>query len=118
MLNFFFVDENKIKKIFLKNKDNSLTTRYEISELIKEIFKKIKILIIINYIVIIFSWYYLSCFNNVYPNINKEWIISSIFIIIIMIILPFIITFIETSIRFISIQIETEKLFKLSLLLS
>ena len=38
LLNFFFVEDNKIKKIFLKNKDNSLATRYEISELIKEIF--------------------------------------------------------------------------------
>ena len=118
ILTFFFVEEIKIKQIFLRNKDNSLNIRFEIAELIKDIFKKIKILIIISYIVIIFSWYYLSCFNNVYPNLNNEWIISSIFIIIIMLILPFIITFLETSIRFTSIQMESEKLFKLSLLLA
>ena len=118
ILNFFFVGEIKIKQIFLRNKDNVLNIRFEIAELIKDIFKKIKILIIINYIIIIFSWYYLSCFNNVYPNLNNEWIISSIYIIIIMLILPFIVTFIETSIRFTSIQIESEKLFKLSLLLA
>ena len=78
---------------------------------------KIKILIIINYIIIFFTWYYLSCFNNVYPHIKTEWIISSIFIIIIVQIITFFITFLETCIRFISIKNESEKLFKLSLLL-
>ena len=117
IINFFFVNEIKIKKILLKNKDNSLILRYEMYGILKSIFKNIKILIIINYILIIFSWYYLSCFNNVYPNINNEWIISSIFLFVIFQILPFIITFIETIIRFISIKCESEKLFKISLLL-
>ena len=64
----------------------------------------------------IFSWYYISCLNNVYPNIAKEWIISSLFIILINQILPFIYAFLETSIRFFSIKFQSEKLFKLSLL--
>ena len=107
-----------IKKILFKNRDNSLTIRFKITETIKSIFKKLRILIIIDYIIIIFSWYYLSCFNNVYPIINKEMIISSIFIFTIMQILPFIFAFLETSIRFTSIRYESEKLFKLSVLLS
>ena len=117
VINFFFIDENKIKRIFLKNKNDSLSLKYEISELLKSIFKKIKILIIINYILIIFSWYYLTCFNNVYPNLNNEWLLTSIFLIVIFQVLPFILALSETSIRFASIQCESEKLFKLSLLL-
>ena len=85
-------------------------------EIIKSSIKKIKIFTVINCIIIIFSWYYISCLNNVYPNIVKEWIISSIFIILINQILPFLSAFLETSIRYSSIKIESEKLFKLSLL--
>ena len=118
IINFFFIDEIKIKKILLRNKNDPLNLRFEISEILKSIFKNIRILIIINYILIIFSWYYLSCFNNVYPNINNEWILSSIFLIVIFQIFPFILTLLETIIRFTSIRYESEKLFKLSQLLA
>ena len=92
---------------------------YKINHLLKNIGQLLtKILIIINYIISIFSWYYLSCFNNVYPHIKTEWIISSIFIILIVQILSIIVSFLVTSMRFISIKIESEKLFKLSLLLN
>jgi hypothetical protein len=102
----------------VKKKEDKLILRYEMSVLLKSIFNKIKILIIITYIITIFSLYYLSCFNNVYPNIKLEWILSSILIIIIVQILPFAFSFLETIIRFISIKCESEKLFKLSLLFS
>ena len=118
IITLFFVEENKIKKMLLKFEVDSLTLRYEITRILKSIIKNINVLITINYIIIIFSWYYLSCFYNAYPNINKEWIFSSLFIIVVMQIIPIIIAFIETCIRFLSIKCESEKLFKLSLLLS
>ena len=105
------VEEIKLKKLMLKNRKDKLLLRYEMSILLKTIFNKIKILIIINYIITIFSWYYLSCFNNVYPNIKLEWILSSILIIVIVQILPFAFSFLETIIRFISIRCESEKRF-------
>ena len=117
IIKFFFVEEIKIKKILIKNEKHLVNLKYEISKIIKTIIKYIKALIIINYIIIIFSWYYLSCFNNIYPNINNEWILSSIFIIVVMQILYFISTIFEASLRFLSIKFESEKLFKLSLLL-
>ena len=116
IINLFFVEKINIKKILLSNQKDILKLKYEITEIIRIIIKRIKILISINYIIIIFSWYYLSCFNNVYPHINKELIISTIFIFISMQIIPLIFTFIEACIRFISIKYESEKLFKLSLL--
>ena len=118
IIQIFFIEEIKVKKILLKKRDKFLDLKSEIFEIIKSSIKKIKILTVINFIIIIFSWYYISCLNNVYPNIVKEWIISSIFIILINQILPFLFAFLETSIRYFSIKIESEKLFKLSLLLA
>ena len=117
IMQIFLIDEIEIRKIILKEGKDDLNIRYEISQILKSMSKKIKVLIIINYIISIFSWYYLSCFNNVYPHIKNEWIISSIFIIVIVQFLSIVISFLATSIRFISIKIESEKLFKLSLLL-
>jgi hypothetical protein len=114
----FLIDEIEIRKIIVKEGKKDLNIRYEISQILKSMTTKIKILIIINYVISIFSWYYLSCFNNVYPHIKTEWIISSIFIILIVQIICIIVSFLVVSIRFISIKIESEKLFKLSLLLN
>ena len=116
IIQLFFIEEIKVKKILLKKRDKFLDLKSEIFEIIKSSIKKIKILTVINFIIIIFSWYYISCLNNVYPNIVKEWIISSLFIILINQILPFPFAFLETSIRYFSIKIESEKLFKLSVL--
>ena len=92
--------------------------RYEMFEILKSIIKRIKIFTVISFIITIFSWYYISCLNNVYPNIRNEWIISSIFLIVIIQILPFISSFLGACIRFIGIKCESEKLYKLSLLFS
>ena len=118
IIQVFLIDEIEIRKIIVKEGKKDLNIRYEISQILKSMTTKIKILIIINYVISIFSWYYLSCFNNVYPHIKTEWIISSIFIILIVQILSIIVSFLVTSMRFISIKIESEKLFKLSLLLN
>jgi hypothetical protein len=82
----------------------------------KSIIRRINILIVINYIIVIFTWYYISCLNNVYPHMKYEWLVSSALIIIIWQILPLIFTFLETCVRFLSIKIESENIFKLSLL--
>ncbi len=118
IINLFFIEEIRIKNILLANKNDLLNLRYEMTEILRSIIKRIRILIIINYIILIFSWYFLSCFNNVYPHIIREWILSSLLIFIIMQTIPFILTLFETCIRLISIKYESEKLFKLSLLIS
>ena len=116
IVRFFFVEEFRVKKILLKKGEKYLILRYEMFEILKSIIKRIKIFTVISFIITIFSWYYISCLNNVYPNIRNEWIISSIFLIIIFQILPFITSFLGACIRFIGIKCESEKLFKLSLL--
>ena len=116
IIKFLIVEEITIHKLLFKKRDNKRSLKYVMSRLLKSILNKIRILIIISYIIIIFSWYYISCFNNAYPNIKIEWIISSIFIITVIQVLPFIFCFLEASLRFISIKIKSEKLFKISLL--
>ena len=116
IIKFLIVEEITIHKLLFKKRDTKRSLKYDMSGLLKSILNKIKVLIILSYIIIIFSWYYISCFNNAYPNIKIEWIISSIFIIIFIQILPFIFCFFETCLRFLSIKIKSEKLFKLSLL--
>ena len=116
IVELFTSDESIIKKKLLKKYRTTLILRFEISEIIKSIIIKINILLVLNYIISIFSWYYISCFNNVYPNLKNEWIITSIFIIILVQILAIFFSFLETLIRFLSIKCESEKLFKLSLL--
>ena len=116
IIKFLIVEEITIQKLLLKKRDNKKSLKYDMSGLLKSILNKIRMLFIISYIILIFSWYYISCFNNAYPNIKIEWIISSIFIIVIIQILPFIFVLLEASLRFFSIKIKSEKLFKLSLL--
>ena len=114
IIEFFFVEESKIKKIFKRENGNIIVLKYEIVELIKCTYRKYNIFIIISSIIMIFSLYYIFSFNNVYPCIKAEWLKSSIIIIIIMQILPIILCFLDTSIRFISFKCKSERLFRLS----
>ena len=84
----------------------------------KNIKKRYNAFIIISYILNIFILYYVFCFNNIYIHSKIEWIKSSIFIIVIMQLLPILICLLETIIRFIGIKAKSEKIFKLSLYLS
>ena len=116
IIDFIFEKEIRIKKILIKSGNDLLNLRYEMSNLLKSIINKIRIVIILSCIITIFTWYYITCFFNVYPHLKTDWIVSSLFIIMIVQILPLIFSFLETCIRFISIKFESEKLFKLSLL--
>ena len=71
--------------------------------------------IVLSIILSIIFIIYISCFNIVYPYIAKEWIISSIFILLIMQIINILITFIQASVRYLAIKFKSIKLFELSL---
>ena len=116
-MDYFFIQEIKIKKIFLRNKEGEMKIKYEISLITKDIENRFKILIICSIISTILFFIYISCFNIVYPNTKIEWIESSIFIIIITQLINFILTFIECSIRYIAIKCNSDKIFRLSLIL-
>ena len=116
VISFFYMEEDKIKRIFIRFFNDDLKIKYELGSALKEIESRFKLFIIINIIISIFSFVYISCFNIVYPYIRTEWIISSIFIFIVMQIINFLSTFLGCCFRFISVKCNSEKLFKLSLL--
>ena len=118
IIEFFFIDEKKIKGIFKREKDNLVVLKYEIVQITKNIKYRYLFFIILSYMITIFTWYHISCFNNIYPHMKKEWIIFSIITIILMQIFYIIVCLLESIIRFISFKFKSEKIYKISLLLS
>ena len=114
----FFVDEKKIKGIFKREKENIFILKYEITQIIKSIISRNNYFIIFSFVITILSLYYVFCFNNIYPSMKGEWIKTSVIIIFSMQALSVLQSFLETSIRFISFKCKSEKIYKISLLLS
>ena len=117
LVEYCFIEEKKIKKILLRNKEEKIGIVNELTLVIENIEKRFIILIILSIIINIFGFIYISCFNIVYYYIKIEWIKSTIFIQICMQIIDVFFSFIETCLRFLSIKCNSEKLFKLSLFL-
>ena len=118
IIDCIFIEEKKIKKIFLRDKKDHLRIRYEIFLIIKSLKKRYIVFIFICFLISIISWYYVSCFNNVYPGVKVEWIKSSITIICIMQLLSIFIALLEALLREISFKCKSEKTFKLKQVLS
>ena len=114
----FFVEEKKIKGIFKREKENLIILKYEITQIIKSIISRNNYFILFSFVITIFTLYYVFCFNNIYPSMKGEWIKSSLIIIFSMQALSILQSFLETSIRFISFKCKSEKIYKISLLLS
>mgnify|MGYP002624199862 CR=1 FL=1 len=112
------LEERRIKNILRYEKDNIPEIKYQISIVMKEIKCRYNIFILITLVISFFSWFYISCFNNIYPHTKLEWIKSSLFIIILIHLLSIFGTLIETLLRFISFEIKSEKMFNASLWLS
>ena len=117
IIDFFFISEKKMKIIFIREKDNIVNMRCEISKLNKRIKQRIWNFIIFNFLLYILFGIYLLCFNYAYPYTQYEWIKSSITLIIIMQILSTLAALAETILRFLSFKLKSERIFKVSKLL-
>ena len=114
LFDFIIISGNKIKRLLNKRKDfNSVIIKGEIGKILFNIEKSVNIFFIINYIIMLVSWYYISCFNNVYSNTKIEWLKSSVFIIIIMQLIPFFSSLIFALLRFISLRCQIEQIYKI-----
>ena len=70
--------------------------------------------------IIVFFWYYLTCFCGVYENTQKHFIIDSIISLLISLLIPFITYLIPGIFRILALRAEKynkELLYKLSSLL-
>ena len=118
IIDCFFVEEKKIKGVFKREKDNITVLKSEITNISETIKRRNIYFIILSFLITVFTLYYILCFNSIFPHMRDEWIKSSIIIIIIMQILSLLECLLETIIRFISFKCKSEKIYKLSLLLS
>ena len=113
----FMINESKIKGIFIREKENQVILKHEIILLMKKLSKSVFLFFIISLVFYLLFFYYLLCFNYVYPNMQIEWIKSSITIVIIMQFLSILSCFIQTILRFMSFKCKIEKMYKISRLL-
>ena len=117
IIDCFFIEEKKMKKILIREKDNIINMKNEILKLNKKIKNRYIGFIIFVIILLFLFWIYLLCFNYVYPHTQYEWIKSSITLIIIMQILSTLISLVETALRFFSFMFKSERIFIVSKLL-
>jgi hypothetical protein len=114
IISCFFIPERRLKAIFRYEQNNANAIKYEINLIIKEMKWRNNIFIILTVVASFFSWYYISCFNNIYPHTKIEWIKSCIVIILLVQIFSIFKTLVETLLRFISFEIKSEKMYKAS----
>ena len=116
IIDCFFIEEKKLKRIFLREKDNLTILKYEVNQIIRVINKKINLFILFSFVITIFTLYYILCFNIVYPSMKEEWIKTSVIIIVAMQIFSLLECFLESIIRLISFNLKSEKIYKMSYL--
>ena len=102
----------------IREKEDIMQLKYEITNIVNSIKKRYTIFIILCFFIALISWYYVSCFNCVYPGVKKEWIKSSITIIIIMQIFSFLMIFLEVILRQVSFGCKSEKVYKVKKIIS
>ena len=112
IIDCIFIEEKKVKKIFIRENDDPIQLKYEIAVIIKALKIRYIILIFISFFIAIFSWFYVNCFNNTFPGVKIEWIKSSITIIIIEQIFSILSSFLEAIIRILSFTFKSECLYK------
>ena len=118
LIGYFFIEEVKLKRIFVRNRNDEMKIKYELSVLAQSMRERFIGLIIFSISLSVICFIYISCFNIVYPYIRTEWIKSSTFILVLMQVINFFFTLIEACIRFLAIKCNSKKMFRLSLLFS
>ena len=118
IIEWFFIEESRLKKLFKKKKEKIQELKYEINHIVRDIKIRYVLFIIITFIITIFTWIHISSFNIVYPNLKWEWLIFSGIIIVFMQIFSVIVCLVYSILRFISFKCKSEKIYKISYLLS
>jgi hypothetical protein len=114
LIKMFFIKEKKYIKL-LKRSENIVQLNNEIYLFYNKIKKRYNYFIISTIIITLFSWYYISCFNNVYHYTENEWIISSLLFMITTLLLNALSALLETIFRYLSFKCENDQIYKFSL---
>ena len=110
----FLIEENKLKRIFIREKNNEFSLKYEVTLLFKNMNKRFLSFIIVCFCLHLFFFYYLLCFNYVYKHTQIEWIKSSVTIVILMQLLNILSITFEAILRYMSFYFKSDKMFKIS----
>ena len=114
ILDFFFVPETMMKKIFNRGRKNIVNMKVKVTKMSKGIIIRYLAFIVFVLVVFLLFMFYLLCFNYVYPHTQKEWIKSSIFFIIFMQVLYVLLALVLTCIRFIAYRYQNERILKIT----
>ena len=106
--------KKKLKGILRRERDNPKILKQKVREFMNDLKKRYIAFICVVSIILVISFIYLLCFNYVYPHTQIEWIKSGITIFIFMQILSLLKCILETSMRFLSYKLNSEKLYKIS----
>ena len=115
IIEFFFIEETKIKKILKVEKENNLTLKFSIIKVLKSIKFRYTLFIIISLLISLIALIHIFCFNVVYYHTMKEWLLFSVIIFLLIQLGSCLIYFLQTCLRFISFKFKSERLFKWSL---
>ena len=114
LMGLFFANKEELKSIIKREKHNEKNLKNEMIKLIRNIKIRYIIFIILNILYKIFSLFYISSFNNAYPNTKYFWIILSLATIFVAQIISVALAFLQSCLRFIAIKVKIECIFNLS----
>ena len=114
IIEFFFIEEIKLKRILKFEKDNISSLKNEMNKILKSIKVRCIFFVILTLIISFLTLIHIACFNIVYRHIMTEWIIFSLIIVLLIQIATFLFCLFQTGMRFMSLKCKSEKLFKLS----
>ena len=114
VMGFLYIPQKNIVKIIRKEKDKNIK-QLECAET----FQKMKLInlifLIVNFVLMILFWIFLSLFCYVYINTIIDWIFGSFITWILIQIFPFFGVLIVTCLRFIGLKFGSECSFKISI---
>ena len=114
IIDCFFVDEARLKRIFIREQNNIPELRDQIIQIKNLIQRRLLAFFIFIFIVFIIGFFYVVSFNYVYYFTQIEWIKSTLFIFIFIEFLVIFLCLVSNILRLISLKCKSERLFKLS----
>ena len=116
LIKFLSLSQDKIVKIKHEKVKKGLDEKYK--KLISTLKIKFTFFFVFAFILLMFSWYYISCFCGIYVNTQAHLIKDTVISFITSLIYPFGISLIQALVRIISLRNKKSGLFKFSQLLA
>ena len=104
---------SRIEMLIKREKDPDVFKEESIDS-VNSMRKKNLIFIIFNFVFMVLFWYYCSSFCNCYINTQKRWLIGSVITWVIIQLIPFILCFVATALRYIGIKCKSEFCYNMS----